>query len=531
MTSRATRACDGCRFRKVRCNGVKPCSQCQHLNLACDFTLAPTKRKPAVRGRLVAQLRDKAKSNPNQSPSGSLALAPSVTSIHGIMNPTIPESSVPKGPAPRHPSHYPKDFFINLIPDYKDVVYPVNPVYSPDEIRMAIDNMHRSYEDAALVYAFGAVTIDLSQTSWTLHGDIAAQITDLVRLSLASHRQLDIAEVATDRALSELKVTIKRALTCVWIEITQMSFKRTRRSFTMLREGISMLQIMNLSLYTADGLTDKKDICRFQRLYWEAFIHERFGTIVVGHPCIMQPLDTGLPFPDPTIPPYVEVGFNRLIRLFLIMDSTFLAHWAAQQHPNKHQTPSMPLTAHWIESKQAELDRDEADAAEASQQLRGCGGQDITELQVADLFVTRLWLRTLVWQLALSQGLLRSVPAQNTHEGLSLHFPAQRLSMQLRTLVSRLKSDASVGTHGIGILQKLFEITTTIADVLALPQGAGQSQLEANARMEDFIFLVKFLFSFERIQKEQRNYVREKVEVLRSVYTDVNFEGLAGSPF
>lgn len=422
---------------------------------------------------------------------------------------------------------YPLDFFLNLLPEFETVVYPVNPIISPDEMGAAIRNMQNSHEDSALVYSFAAVTINLTRTSWTLHGDIAAQITDLVRHSLASHRQLDVCEVANDGTLNELKITLKRAMTCVFLEICHMSFKRLERSFVVLREAISMLQSLDLRLYSADGVADKRDICRYQRLYWETFIHERFMTILGGHPCIVSELKTGLPFPDPSIPPHVDLGWTRLVELFRIMDDGFLSHWKAQQDPNR---PPSSMTAQWIESKQAQLDQDEVDAAEAERKLSESGQGRLTELQLADIFVTRLWLRTLVWQLALSQGLLRSAPARDTHQGLSLHFPAQRLSVQLRGLVSRLESVASIGTHGSGILQKMFEITSTVADVLALPQGAGQSQEEARARMEDFVFLVKFLFSFERIPKEQRDYVREKLEVLQSMYTVVSFDELTGSP-
>ncbi|KPM40723.1 hypothetical protein AK830_g5810 [Neonectria ditissima] len=531
MASRTTRACDGCRFRKVRCNGVHPCSQCEHLNLACEFSAMPSKRKPGVRGRLVAQLRDKAKTTSSATSLAPAAATPaSDTSLAAIMNPEdAPRFAEPGLGSVSSPSSsdYTLDFFLDLLPEFEQVVYPVNPIITPAEMRLAIQNMHQSHEDAALVYAFATVTINLTQTSWTLHGDIAAQMTDLMHHTLASHRQADLAGCAHDGHLSELPVTVKRIMTCIFLEISMMAFKRVERSFTILREAISMIQTLKVHQFSADGTLTKADIACRQRLYWEAFIHERFMAIMAGQASILPPLSTGVPFADASIPAHVDLGFNRLIHLFLIMDDAFITHWTAQQDSRQ---PVPGVTAQWIESKQAQLDQDEANAVEAEGALRASGQGGLTELQHADLFVTRLWLRTLVWQLALSQGLLRSAPPRNTHEGLSLHFPVQRLSTQLRSLVSRLGSVASIGTHGSGILQKLFEITSTIADVLALPPGPSQSQEDARARMEDFIFLVKFLFSFERTQKEQRGYLREKLEVLQPLYTVVNFAELAGSP-
>ncbi|KAF7557175.1 hypothetical protein G7Z17_g950 [Cylindrodendrum hubeiense] len=537
MTGRASRACNGCRFRKVRCNGVQPCSQCEHLNLPCEFSAASAKRKPAVRGRLVAQLRDKGK---NTSPT---ALAPA-TSISRIVDPrdaahggdtrfdSVPSpynstSSPYNSVSSPHHSEYPIDFFLGLVPDFEQVVYPVNPIISPAEMRIAIQNMHLSHEDAALVYAFAAVTINLTHTSWLQHGDTALQMTDLMHHSLASHRQADLDGAVHDGVVGELTITVKRATTCIFLEISMMAFKCVDRSFTILREAIAMIETLNLHLFNAEPGPEKHDICRRQRLYWEAFIHERFMTIISGKTSILRPLRTGFPFADPSIPPHVDLGFNRLIQLFAIIDDAFIAHWNAQQDPG---LPVPGMTAQWIESKQAQLDQDEVSAAEAERALSASGRGSLTELQHADLFVTRLWLRTLVWQLALSQGLLRSAPPQNSHQGLSLHFPVQRVSSQLRNLVNRLGSVSSIGIHGSGILHKLFEITSTIADVLALPQGPGQRQEDARARMEDFVFLVKFLFNFERTQKEQREYLREKLEVLQPMYTVVNFADLAGSP-
>ncbi|KAK3304934.1 uncharacterized protein B0T15DRAFT_538104 [Chaetomium strumarium] len=542
MTTKVTRACDACRVRKVRCSGTQPCAQCSHLNLACAFPPAPAKRKPGVRGRLVAQLRNQAVADATDRRAAFVATtthpspaavnrpsASSVTSIAGILDPDhVVTPRLDLAPAIGG-SGYSQDFFMRLLPEYEQLVYPVNPVLTPDELRAAIANMHASYEDAALVHSFGAVTINLTQTSWTLHGDIAAQMTSLIRYSVFAHHKVDMGRDTADvhYLQCEMPMTVKRIMVGIWNEISLMAFKRFDRGFASLREAITMIQMLDVHQYSEDnpcGLT-RREISRRQRMYWEAYIHERFMCIMSGFPCVMIPLRTGLPITDPDVPPWVTVGFNRLIRLFQVMDPPLLAHWTAQ---TVLYAPT--ITAEWIEHKQAQLDADEAETAEAVRELAASGGGALTEEQHVDLFVTRLWLRTLVWQLALKHGLLRSAPPRDAHEGFSLHFPAQRLSAQLRGLVSRLRSMSSIVTHGSGIFQKLFEITSTVADVLALPRGPGQSQEEARARIEDFLFVVRFIFCFERTQKHQRDYLREKLDALRDMYTVVDFGDLAGSP-
>ncbi|KAF4998381.1 hypothetical protein FDECE_11808 [Fusarium decemcellulare] len=486
MSARATRACDPCRVRKVKCNGATPCSQCGHLNLTCVYSAIPSKRKPGVRNSLVSQLRQ------------------GKTDARSSLTPPQTDSQVSNS--------YTADYFLSLVSDYEDVVFPVNPIILPSEIVAAVDNMDQSFEDSALVYAFAAVTTNLSQISRGLNDEVAARMRDLMHHSLKAHRQ---AELGTN-VDSRLPTSVKRAMTCIFLEICLMAFKRFDRSLAILREAISMIQMLDVDHYLGESRLDNNELARRQRLYWEAFIHERFLTIMPGYPSILPPLRTGLPLRDSNIPPHVNAGFNRLIHLFLIMDDTFLSHWKAQQDPN---CPAPDMTADWIETKQAQLDQDEIGAAETEETLIAGGYGGLSELQHADLFVTRLWLRTLVWQLALSQGLLQSAPPTNSHEGFSVHFPAQRLSAQLRSLVGRLERVESIGIHGSGILQKLFEITSTVADVLALP--IDDHQQDAESRVEDFLFLVKFLLSFERIPEGQREYLKEKVATLQREHAGI----------
>ncbi|KAL7815949.1 hypothetical protein V8C44DRAFT_304863 [Trichoderma aethiopicum] len=559
MSNRAAQACDGCRVRKVKCNSNQPCSQCSHLGLGCIYSPS-TKRKPSVRNRLVTQLRNKSNIAASSPSHGSTSLAerrerppaPAVTSIAGIVNPVGSDHDVPppassdlgagrgsinnvgadgagdRAGFPTEPASgthaFPAGFFIGMLPKYEEQVYPVSPIITSYEVRESIDNMHVSLDDAAFVYATGAVTINL--TTPTVHGEAGAKMTELIRLGLSAYRRAESVSDVKNGRLTEVRTTFKRIMTCIFLEVSMMAFNRFDRSFATLREAMTMVQMIHVQQCSHNAMPlEPRDLPKFQRVYWEVFIHERFLTILSGFPCIMAPLPTGLPVRDTSIPAHIDVGFNRLIRLFQIMDGPFLLYWNAQQNPAQ---PVPGVSLQWIEGKQAQLDEDEIGASEAEQALIESGRGSFTELQHVDLFVTRLWMRTLLWQFGLTHGFLRSTPSQNIHEGLSIHFPAHRLSVQLRALVSQLENVSTIVTHGMGLLQKIFEITSTVADVLALPLGYGQTQEDVRSRIEDFAFLVKFLFSFERAEKDQRDYLRHKLEVLQQQYTMVNFAGIVG---
>lgn len=502
---RISRACDACRTRKVRCDGSRPCAQCTHFDVQCVFS-PPEKRKNPVRGRLVAKVRGEASDFTKWADASADAGTPNASGL-------VPESpSQGDSPASSSATAYTPDFFTRLLPRFEELVLPVNPIISVDEIRAAIAGMHASCEDAALVWSFASVTTFLARASETMRDSEATRVDDLLQRGLEAHRQADL-EVAVGE---EHPATVKRIVTCIFLEVSMMAFRRFERSFAILSEGVALLQILKCRGWQSVG----KEAARLQRIYWEIYIHERFLTIASGYPSVLPPLGSGLPIQDASLPPHVEVGFNRIICLFQVLDWPFLTYWQEQLRA----TPSAGITAQWIEGKQAQLDRDEVDAANADQQLRAEGRGALSEFQHADLFVTRLWLRTILWQLALSNGLLRSEPPTNAHEGLSLGFPARRLAAQLQSLVERLGSVTSISTHGSGIAQKLFDITSTVADVLAAlatGDGAQPEAGEMEARVADFVVLVGWLSQLERVREEQREYLNDKLRALRERYPGV----------
>lgn len=552
MSNRAAQACDGCRVRKVKCNSTQPCSQCSHLGLGCIYSPS-TKRKPSVRNRLVTQLRNKsnttATSHGNASPSDypERPPGPAVTSIAGIVNPDQDGTPSAGGAAaaaaagfgfgagagvgvgvvgaetpPAWDSRtFTPGFFIGMLAKYEEQVYPGSPIITSYEVRQAIDNMHANLDDAAFVYAVGAVTINM--TTPTVQGEAGAKMTELIRLSLSAYRRAQsMADVHNGR-LTEMRTTFRRIMTCVFLAVSMMAFGRLDRCFAMLREAMTTVQMIQVQQCSHSAVPlEPRDVPKFQRVYWQVFIHERFLTILSGFPCIMTPLPAGLPVRDPSIPAHIDVGFNRLIRLFQIVDGPLLLYWSAQQNPAQ---PVAGVCLQWIEGKQAQLDQDEAGASEAERGLIDSGRGTLTELQHVDLLVTRLWMRTLLWQFGLMHHLFRSAPQ---HEDLAIHLQVYRLSAQLRNLVSHLENVSTVVTHGIGLVQKIFEITSTVADVLALPLSYGQTQEDVRSRIQDFVFLVRFLFSFERAEREQRDYLREKLEGLQQQYTIVNFADMVG---
>lgn len=82
-------------------------------------------------------------------------------------------------------------------------------------------------------------------------------------------------------------------------------------------------------------------------------------------------------------------------------------------------------------------------------------------------------------EIVMSSMLLSSKAGQR--EGLSLFTPLQ-LSNPLKTRLTAL-SRHSIAVYNVGLVPKLFEITTTVADlVLALPPGDCVEEIRSSTR-------------------------------------------------
>ena len=571
-TRRVAQACDACKLRKVKCNGQERCQQCSHLDLKCIYSAVRAQRRTSQkRGRLISEYKkstaaaagsfpaslkpalDAASARQSSPPSAALAAAtvtsptglsspdghrhgnPSTTSIDAIIdnrrnnNGNSDESHNAIVNSPCSSPLFSQTFFLDLLPAYTSVVYPLNPIISEAELRESIANISHDREHAALAYAAAAVTINLTRSgsgrgAANVSSDISNHIRQLITkaIELAGGLHLDT------------RLTIRRIMIPMFLHNCLMTLQKLELAFFYMREALSMMQMLRIGSaeMLAKSQFDLPERARRERLYWLAFVHERFLSIVDYRPAILTPLPE-LPEHDPNIPDGVHEGFNQIIKLFRLVDGDFLHNWLGSHSDSG-------LTTAWIEQKQKELDDEndyfllgssgsvgvggeagegaaaspDASTAAASgvvRALQAPGVTRLTDMQQADLIITRQWLRTVVWQMAMSRCLLSSGASK---ECMSLLFPV-RLSHQLRFLITRMSRDA-IEIHGSGILKKLFELADTIADVIIHVPIA--SLEETTARVDDFLFLIRFLFTFPRFDPFEKEILREKLKRLQALF-------------
>jgi hypothetical protein len=116
--------------------------------------------------------------------------------------------------------------------------------------------------------------------------------------------------------------------------------------------------------------------------------------------------------------------------LYKPIDETFVQLW------NKIHTSNNPT---WLARLQNQL----SDALPAY--------LECTESQAVDLRVTQQWLRTMVWQLCVSQGLVSSVAADNA---MTFKYPIE-ISRDLLSLTQQFSQHA-MEVHGMALVSFTF---------------------------------------------------------------------------
>ncbi|ETS86239.1 hypothetical protein PFICI_00067 [Pestalotiopsis fici W106-1] len=548
---RIRRACDGCRARRVKCNGdTNRCQQCSHLGLRCVYSAQRSKssRSGVTRGSVIAQL----KGNPTSLTVGNAPRSsPGATLNHHSVSGNSPASVTPQlsggngGSDGTLPASFSRDFFRGLIGDYTLYVYEVNPIISPPEMLESIDRMDQAENpvDYALVHAYAAVTVNLTTPDWQADHDKSHLIHQLLGIAMTARSAVMTQAMSVVSSSLHPYLSAHLIMTAIFIEICLMAVDKFAEAFLILREAIGMIQLLGV-----DRLVTSSELCtvnaehgtkhkstlslsektRRIRLYWEAFIHERFLTIMADYPPALPPLppDVSLPREDASIPINIHVGWQYLIKLFSVLDDDFVRHWRSS---NKH-TPE-PVTAAWIEAKMHYLnglyDIDLELQCDAYRQENVAGIETashthtdpsppgvtcLSTLQKADIIITRQWLLMLLWQLAISNFLLSSESASLEANAMSLQFPVM-LSQQLRQVVVFL-GRPSIERHGSGILRKLFEITNSLADVIIHVPPLDSEQ--AAQRMDDFNFLSEFLHNSVSLREVQLGILAEKSIALKA---------------
>ena len=325
---------------------------------------------------------------------------------------------------------------------------------------------------AAFVYAVSATCSHLAPSTGEDSQFRTHRIETLINKSIISLGSLT----------RQTSISVKTILTRVFLANSLVAVGDPRTAFLYLRQAASMLETYRLPSKITTELCD----ARLVRLYWLIFIHERYQCIAEYRTALLQPLPHA--GPDGALADMAEhIGFSRIVSLFRLLDDIFIQYWLGEGGI------APPITSVWVQHKNEEFRQDEAEAATMLSSL------DIA--QQVDLHVTRHWLLVLVWRIAMANRLLGEDSSEHC---LSLRYPLH-VSARLLLLLQDIPSQA-IEIHGVSIVQKLFELADTVADITMHASSSAPSEAELHHLRQ----LWDILSSYTQLDATRREIIDDK---------------------
>jgi hypothetical protein len=246
------------------------------------------------------------------------------------------------------------------------------------------------------------------------------------------------------------------------------SLEKQNTAWYHLIQATTLAQMIKMHEEASYLTGDKMENVYRRRTYWLILLTERAYAMERHRPLSLH-ATIELPSAD-EIPAEHEIisGFLHLINLYRHIDDDFIGLW--------NKTKSECSTA-WLADLQQKL----LDALPPKLMS--------TESQAADILTTQHWLRTMVWQLSIMNGYLSSSSADSS---MTFQYPIE-IAKDLIRDINALSQD-SMEVHGVGLIEKLFDMACTLTDVIAcVPLDTAISGTIPADYLNQFLYLISRL--------------------------------------
>ena len=324
-------------------------------------------------------------------------------------------------------------------------MYPTMPIMHKEQIWRLAADMDASVEAYCLLCSFAAFM--LIQPGIEMKGGQALK-------SLATaHPNPSLGTALLDEALRQRKhydyiekPSVNAVITSFFLFGCCFGLNKHNTAWYHLREATTLAQIIGMQDESTYSTGDFVDVSSRRRLFWLLFVTERYDLRALPRDCLYGPILTcsydrayalqkhrpltlhatiGLPTVQGDSSNTLA-GFVHLVNLYKPFDDTFIGLWNKSR-----QNCSTPWLAH------------------LQNQLREAlpAYLEVTETQEADLRTSQHWLRTMVWQLSITNGYLSS---SSPDSSMTFGYPIE-IARDLVTVTGRL-SQRSMEVHGIGLV-------------------------------------------------------------------------------
>ncbi|EXL94133.1 hypothetical protein NOF04DRAFT_13044 [Fusarium oxysporum II5] len=401
----ARRACDSCKIRKIRCSETPPCTACEASGIECTFNRSQGTRGPrGLRPRTLDKIERRRQGDGAKSDTSS------------------PDQAIAK----KSPS--PVDevaCLLDILEVYSERLYPIWPIVDATDLRNKIRQNPSE-------------------------GGAARCLANAVALAAIAQLKLDTAwrpsvEEAETSGLSEKLGLLDALRISFFLHIYhENALPGGTKSLVYLREAITQAQILRLDRESTYPSLSEADQHVSRRILWLLFVTERGVALLHKLPIVLKPNILFPWFGGADDRAEVLPAFLKLVHLFWVFDQSNIFEILRNIDADS-DIPNMAAVAqNCLELLQQKL-LDSADNDDWG---------PINEVQRADMFVTRQWMRAVLWRAALRFGII--IPSMNPIN----------IAKDFLSLVSELPK-AALESHGPTLEFKTFEIATAVIDAIA----------------------------------------------------------------
>ncbi|KAK7998796.1 hypothetical protein PG991_014471 [Apiospora marii] len=420
LTSEPLSLGDACKIRKIKCSETSPCNGCTASGIACTFKKLQATRGPrSLRAKTIKKISETQVDSSSQED----------TSIQDRST----EPAFQPAPAPGCAEAKPKPGYgsdisslLQALDVYQLRLYPIWPIINVEEIRNGLVSVH------AASYILLATAIRLATVA-QLQGE-AISPDDVPPSSLEHCDSLD---------LNGLRISF-------FLHIYhENQSPGGGKSLIYLRQALTLAQILRLD-------REKHPTPDFRN---------RSRRCADGY-LLLKP-NVGFPVPGSHDRNNVLPAFLKLVNLFWVFDQSGV--FEILQNSDSDLS-NMTATA-----------RDCLDILQTRLQDSAADYEPSNDIQKADIFVTRQWMRAVLWRAAAKLG-------------ATLTINPVLVGREFLEFVSKLPQ-AALEAHGPTIEAKTYDIATAVIDAAVNDQALATSSVD---RPEEVLQGLQSLLSSSR---------------------------------
>ncbi|KAF8850643.1 hypothetical protein BDZ45DRAFT_186561 [Acephala macrosclerotiorum] len=455
MSTSVKRACDACHRRKVKCDGINPCRNCSSAQLSCTYHAIPQKKGPkGSRAKVISELRETQRQTTLSSKVANR--------LNGINSPPCSPTLVPT------PGLLTNDMIKDCIEFFFANMYPTLPILHRGRLEQQAMYADQNVDTYCLLTSLCAFM--MIQPGMGIPGDPLG-LDSLPGANLVSGNLLMEETLRVRKSYDHLETpTLNSLVTSFFLFGCYYGLDLHNKAWFHLREATTLCHILGMQKEETYLQFDAVESSRRRRLYYLLFVTERAYALQRHRPLSLQAtisIPTQNDDPSDT-QAHTLNGFIHLVNLFRPFDDAFVALW------NKTRNDCNPA---YLAALQKQL----TDALPTY--------LNSTENQTADLRTSQQWLRTMVWQLSIQNGCLSS---NSDDPSMTFNYPVE-IARDLVSMTSQF-SQQSMEVHGIGLIEKLFDVACSLTDVLSLlPPNPDPFQLGPRDYLHDFMTLLSVL--------------------------------------